>query len=301
MLIGFDDAPDPELVRYYGGRVHRIYTLVNALSARIAPSSAQVLARRPDVTYVERDGPVYALESQPAVPWGIDRVFSAERYPFETWNFSRGAGIRAAILDTGIDDAHPNLTVTDGISALPGEDPENYSDDCGHGTAVAGIVGAPDEKPAAVGVAPEVELGAVRVLDGLGRGSVGSLVTGIEWSVRAGFQVLNMSLGTVIHYETLAEACRIAWEEGHLLVAAAGNFGNPPGLGDNVSFPARYPQVAAVAASNGDDMRSPWSSTGPAVELTAPGADILSTYIDGDFRRLSGTSTASAHVTGGHP
>jgi subtilisin family serine protease len=89
-----------------------------------------------------------------------------------------------------------------------------------------------------------------------------------------------------------------AYDLGILLIGAAGNEGNPPGIGDNVIYPARYENVVAVAATDDTDTRAWWSSTGPAVELAAPGVSILSTYLDAGYTTMSGTSMACPHVSG---
>ncbi len=107
-----------------------------------------------------------------------------------------------------------------------------------------------------------------------------------------------MSLGTSSHYQTLQDACDAAYDLGYLLVAAAGNSGNNPGRGDNVGYPARYGSVVAVAASDDSYRRARWSSTGPDLELIAPGVSILSTLLGDTYGTASGTSMASPHVAG---
>ncbi|MFO7773727.1 MAG: S8 family serine peptidase, partial [Dehalococcoidia bacterium] len=251
--------------------------------------------RNPGVAYVELDGPVYALDQ--TVPWGIDRVFGEESYSFDTWDISRGDGIAVAVLDTGIDVNHEDLP-----ALLGGEntiDSTHWgSDGNGHGTHVAGTVAALDNTWGVVGVGPQVGLYAVKVLDASGGGTVASVVGGIDWAVQQGIPILNMSLGTSSHVQSLQDACDAAYAAGHLLVAAAGNSGNPAGRGDNVGYPAKYDSVIAVAASASNDRRASFSSTGAAVELIAPGSGILSTLPDNKYGTYSGTSMASPHVAG---
>jgi len=297
-LVGFHGAPGPSeqaLVHGLGGEIYREFTIVNVIAARMTPRAAEALARNPRVRFVELDGPVYAVGQ--AVPWGIDRVFGVETYPFDTWVGSNGTGIGVAVLDTGIDKGHVDLpALLGGTNTIDTSD--WGSDGSGHGTHVAGTIAALDNTWGVVGVAPEVGLYAVKVLDDTGSGTVSSVVAGIQWAVANDIPVLNMSLGSSTHSQTLQDACDAAYLEGHLLVAVAGNSGNRPGVGDKVIYPAKYGSVIAVAASDINDRRASFSSTGPAVELIAPGVTILSTLPGDKYGTGSGTSMASPHVAG---
>ncbi|TET56434.1 MAG: peptidase S8 [Dehalococcoidia bacterium] len=297
VLIGFHEAPggsEQALVRGGGGEIYRQFTLVNVVAARMTPQAAGALALNPRVVYVELDGPVYALEQ--VVPWGIDRVFGDETYPFATWVESKGLGINVAVLDTGIDQNHQDLNVVGGTNTIDGT--HWGADGSGHGTHVAGTIAALDNAMGVVGVAPDVMLYAVKVLNDSGSGSASSVAAGIEWAVNNGIPVLNMSLGSRTHSQTLQDACDAAYSAGHLLVAAAGNSGNVRGRGDNVIYPAKYSSVVAVAASDVNNRRASFSSTGPAVELMAPGVSILSTLPGDKYGTYGGTSMASPHVAG---
>ena len=293
-LIGFHKEPDINIVRGVGGEVYRTFTIVPAIAARLSPRAVEALAKNPKVRYVEPDHEVFAHDQ--TVPWGIDRVFGAESYSFDTWGIKRGGGIAVAILDTGIDENHKDLTVAGGTTTV---DATHWgSDVSGHGTHVAGTVAALDNSLGVVGVAPDVALYAVKVLSDGGSGSVSSVVAGIDWAVKQGIPILNMSLGSSSSSQTLEAACSVAYAEGHLLVASAGNSGNPGGRGDNVGYPAAYEWVIAVAASTSGNTRASYSSTGPAVELIAPGSGILSTVPGNGYGTKSGTSMASPHVAG---
>jgi subtilisin len=294
-LVGFQGPPDPRLVEQFGGEVYRQFIIVNVVAARMTSQAADALTRHPMVRYVEPDGVVYAVGQ--TVPWGIDRVFGDEEYPFDTWETSTGLDMTVAVLDTGIDEEHEDLPeLSGGVNTI--DDTHWGSDDSGHGTHVAGTVAALDNELGVVGVTPEVGLYAVKVLDDSGSGTVSSVVAGIEWAVEEGIPIMNMSLGTGTHYQTLQDACDAAYSTGHLLVAAAGNSGNPPGRGDNVGYPAAYDSVIAVAASDSNDNRASFSSTGPEVELIAPGVSVLSTLPGDEYGTYSGTSMASPHVAG---
>ncbi len=298
VLIGFYQAPGPpeqDLVRAHGGEIYRQFSIVDVIAASMKQQQADALAQNPRVRYVEPDGPVYALDQ--TVPWGIDRVFGDEEYEFKTWEDSTGEGVAVAVIDTGIDENHEDLPeLLGGVNTI--DDNHWGVDGQGHGTHVAGTVAALDNEVGVVGVGPKLGLYAVKVLDDGGSGSVSSVVGGIEWAAEKGIPVLNMSLGTSDHYESLQDACDAAYEADHLLVAAAGNSGNPPGRGDNVGYPAAYDSVIAVAASTINNNRASFSSTGPAVELIAPGSSILSTIPGNEYDTKSGTSMASPHVAG---
>ena len=302
-LIGFHRAPGPAeqaLVRSAGGEIYGQFTIVDVIAARMTPRAADALARDPRVRYVELDGPVYALDQ--TVPWGIDRVFGDETYSFSTWTSSRGSGVSVAVVDTGIDKNHEDLVVVGGVrfrtTGLILRQDNEYDDDNGHGTHVAGTIAALDNSLGVVGVGPRIDLYAVKVLDASGSGSLTAVVAGIEWSANNGMSIISMSLGTSSHSQTLKDACDAAYSKGLLLVAAAGNSGKADGTGDNVGYPAKYDSVMAVAATDINDQRASWSSTGPAVELAAPGGSIYSTWKDNSYRTASGTSMACPHVTG---
>jgi len=297
-LIGFHRVPGSEgrgLVQRAGGEIYGEFSIVNVIAATMTPQAAYALTRNPGVAYVELDAPVYALEQ--TVPWGIDRVFGDESYSFETWGVTAGDGVAVAIIDSGIDENHQDLPqLLGGVNTI--DDTHWGYDGSGHGTHVAGTVAALDNTWGVVGVSPQVDLYAVKVLDANGSGTVASVVGGIDWAVQQGIPIMNMSLGTSSHVQALQDACDAAYAVGYLIVSSAGNSGNPPGRGDNVGYPARYESVIAVAASTISDTRASYSSTGPAVELIAPGSSVVSTLPGDNYGFYSGTSMASPHVTG---
>ena len=293
-LIGFKDTPRPDIVNAAGGEVYKTFTIVPAVAAHLPEQAADALLQNPHVRFVEPDYEVFAHGQE--VPWGIDRVFKDEVYPFNTWEISTGAGIGVAILDTGIDENHEDLNVVGGITTI---DDSHWGNDVnGHGTHVAGSAAALDNEVGVVGVAPDVLLYAVKVLDEEARGAVSTTVAGIEWAVEQNIPIINMSLGNRNYSELMHAACDAAYAAGHLVVSSAGNEGNPGGGGDNVTYPAKFESVIAVANSTEDDNRSRMSSTGPAVELIAPGSFINSTLPGNDYGLKGGTSMASPHVAG---
>ncbi len=306
VLVGFHGTPNKGLVEAFGGEVYMEYDIVDALAVTLPAKAISALERNPLIDYIEEDGQAFALEALPVqnnandqvVPWGIDRVFGDETYSFDTWDYSTGEGIGVAVLDTGIDENHPDLEdkVVGGVSYIDGE--AWGTDDNSHGTHIAGTIAALDNDIGVVGVSPGVSLYDVKVLDTAGMGSLSSVVAGIDWAAgQEEVDILSMSLGFLSSYSTLRNACDNAYAAGKLLVAAAGNSGDWIFF-NSIVYPARYNSVIAVAASDEDDRRASFSSTGPQIELIAPGVDVLSTEPGGGYRYGSGTSMATPHVSG---
>lgn len=213
------------------------------------------------------------------------------------WAETKGAGINVAILDTGIDYNHPDLKdrVKGGVNFTT-NDPNDYMDRQGHGTHCAGIVAASHNNMGVVGVAPEVNLYALKVLGDDGTGILDWTVKAIDWCINNNIHVISMSLGSNSTHPAAHEAIKRAYAKGIIMIAAAGNDGN--GVGDTVDFPARYPEVIAVAAVDPKEVLGGFSSTGFDVEVSAAGVDVLSTYLNNSYARLSGTSMACPHISG---
>ena len=222
--------------------------------------------------------------------WGIQRVHAAS-----AWPITEGKGVKVAVIDTGIDYTHPELTgqVDGGYSAITKtENPADYADDNGHGSHVAGTIAAHKDGKGVVGVAPGARLYAVKVLDADGSGNLSDVIDGIVWAAKNHMDVANMSLGAPVDSEAMKRAVRFARGSGVVVVAAAGNSGG------SVGFPGAYEDVIAVAASDFQDKLASFSSRGPEVDFIAPGVDILSAKMGGGFASYSGTSMASPHVAG---
>jgi subtilisin len=231
-----------------------------------------------------------ASSTRPEITWGINRVHAPA-----AWDVTQGAGVKVAVIDTGIDLNHPDLVgkVDGGYSAiLKSERPEDYQDDNGHGTHVSGTIAALKDGQGVVGVAPKARLYAVKVLDADGSGNLSDVVDGIVWSAKNGMQVANMSLGAPSDSEAMHRAVRFAKGSGLIIVAASGNSGGA------VSYPGAYPETIAVAASDSDDHLASFSSRGPEVKFIAPGVDVVSDRLGGGLISYSGTSMATPHVTG---
>ncbi|MEM4024325.1 S8 family peptidase, partial [Pyrobaculum sp.] len=174
----------------------------------------------------------------------------------------------------------------------------NCADRNGHGTHVAGIIAASLDNVGVAGVAPKVKLIAVKVLSDSGSGYYSDIAEGIIEAVKAGAAILSMSLGGPSDSSVLRDASYWAYQQGAVQVVAAGNSGDGNPSTDNVSYPARYSWVIAVAAVDQNGVVPTWSSDGPEVDVAAPGVNILSTYPGGRYAYMSGTSMATPHVTG---
>ncbi len=290
VLIGFNDKVDAALITGHGGEVTHEYIYMPVVAATLPAGAIEALGKNPNIAYVEPDATAYAIGE--TLPWGVDRIDADVVHAAGV----TGSGVKVAIVDTGIDGNHSDLVVYGGYNYI--DNTTNWQDDHGHGTHVAGTVAALDNDIDVIGVSPDANLYAVKVLDSGGSGSYAGIAAGIEWCVSNGMQVINMSLGGSSDSETLRTACQNAYNAGIVIVAAAGNSGNPPGRGDNIGYPAKYETVIAVGATDSKDKRASFSSTGPALEIMAPGVSVLSTALGGGTTTMSGTSMASPHVAG---
>ncbi|MHB9004732.1 MAG: S8 family peptidase [Coriobacteriia bacterium] len=270
--------------------------LVNATVVMLPPNVPDsAIARIDGVRYTEPDARAYITvkPTTPAQPqvllWGIDRINADVSKLSNT-----GDPVKVAIVDTGIDTKHPDLAanIKGGMSAVAYT--VKYTDDNGHGSHVAGIVAALDNTTGVVGVGPDIDLYAVKVLNRKGSGYVSDIIEGLGWCQTNGMDVVNMSLGTSADVQSFHDAVAALYSSGTVIVAAAGNDGN----GSAVNYPAAYLDVVAVSATTQTDGLAYFTCTGPQIELSAPGYSIYSTYKSGGYATLSGTSMASPHVAG---
>jgi len=220
-------------------------------------------------------------------PWGVEKVNAPA-----VWAGNQGEGVKVAIVDTGVDYEHRDLkpNYKGGYNAAnPSAKP---LDDNGHGTHVAGIVGALNDSVGVVGVAPKAELYSVKVLNADGSSSYSTIIDGIQWCVENKIQVMNISLGGRSGTPAFQKALKNAVKAGITVICAAGNDKS------SVNYPAKYPETIAVSAGTADDKLAYFSSRGPEIGFIAPGVDIRSTYMGNEYRTLDGTSAAAPHVTG---
>lgn len=291
-LVQFDGPAKKGLLKAFGVQEQDIVHEFNQLpvyNVKLTEKQAKGLKNNPQIKYVEENAEAKAFAQE--TPWGIPHVQGTEAQN----NGHTGEGVKVAILDSGVDASHEDLNVAGGYSVF-GDSP--YNDGNGHGTHVAGTVAALDNNVGVVGVAPDAEVYAVKVLDSSGSGSYAGIAEGIEWAINNDMDVINMSLGGSTSSDVLKEYVDLAYQEGILLVAAAGNSGTWLGWFDTVGYPAKYESVMAVAAVDQSNNRASFSSAGNAVEISAPGVGVLSTVPGNSYDSYDGTSMASPHVAG---
>ncbi|WP_442857127.1 S8 family peptidase [Bacillus sp. FJAT-45037] len=297
-LVMFDGPANKGLFKAFGVQDQDIiheYDLLDVVQLNLTTNQATALKNHPQIKFVEENAEVSAYGQ--AVPWGVPHVQGTAGHDL---GFT-GNGVKVAILDTGIDNTHEDLAanVKGGHSVFTdAANLDPFYDEDGHGTHVAGTVAAINNDLGVLGVAHQADLYAVKVLNNSGSGSYAGIAAGIEWAIQNDMDIVNMSLGGSQSSAILKEFCDLAYAEGLLVVAAAGNEGNRGGNNDTVGYPAKYDSVIAVAAVDQNNNRPTFSSTGPAVELAAPGANILSTTPNNRYAAYNGTSMASPHVAG---
>ncbi|MFJ8362512.1 type VII secretion-associated serine protease mycosin [Streptomyces sp. NPDC093984] len=243
-----------------------------------------------------------------AQEWALDAL-----HIHQAWQTTKGKGITVAVLDTGVDETHPDLVG----NVLPAKDLVGFGARRGdpawavHGTAMAGIIAGHghgiDDSDGVVGVAPEAKILPVRVIleDGdpartKARNTRGNaLAEGIRWAADHGADVINLSLGddsSSAHPEAAEdEAIQYALKKGTVVVASAGNGGE---LGDHTSYPAAYPGVIAATAVDSDGTRASFSTRRWYATVSAPGVDVVIAEPDRKYYEGWGTSAASAFVSG---
>ncbi|MGP4072657.1 S8 family peptidase [Piscibacillus sp. B03] len=295
-LVKFNGPADKGLLKSFGvddPDVKHMFDRLPVAALSLSDGQAKGLMNHPQIETVEKDAEVQAFAQ--TTPYGVPQVQGTDAQDAG----HTGNGVKVAVLDTGIDCSHEDLNVSGGHSVF--DDAEN-NDPCydgnGHGTHVAGTVAALDNSVGVLGVAPQADLYAVKVLNNDGSGSYAGIAEGIEWAINNDMDVINMSLGGSQSSSILEDFSNLAYDEGVLVVAAAGNEGNRGGKNDSVSYPAKYDSVMAVAAVDENNQRASFSSTGPAVEISAPGVNVLSSVPGNSYDSYNGTSMASPHVAG---
>jgi subtilisin len=325
-IVVLKDGVAPDTVasehrRTHGAEVAQLYrSALKGYAARMPVRRAADLARDPRVAFVQPDGAVRAFEQK--LPTGVKRVNASVSPTARIDGVDERVDVDVAVLDTGIDLDHPDLNVyaagakncSTGTSADDGE---------GHGTHVAGTIGALDNASGVVGVAPGARLWPIRVLDDGGAGSFSTIICGIDYVTANAdrIEVANLSLGGpgaddrncgMSNGDAMHRAICRSVAAGVTYVVAAGN----AAVDSAKTVPAAYDEVITVSAladfnglagggaaptchADQDDTFASFSNYGGDVDIIAPGVCIYSTYRGGGYGTMSGTSMASPHVAGG--
>jgi major intracellular serine protease len=231
------------------------------------------------------------------VPKGVELIQAPQ-----IWNQTKGKGIKVAVLDTGCEVNHPELRerIVGGRNFTDDDrsNPDIFTDYNGHGTHVAGTIAAQENGGGVIGVAPEADLLIVKVLNKRGSGQYEWIIKGILYAIEQKADIISMSLGGPADVPELHNAIKAAVKENILVVCAAGNEGDGDDSTNEFAYPGCYNEVISVGAINLDRDSSDFTNSHNEIDLVAPGEGILSTYLNGKYATLSGTSMAAPHVSG---
>lgn len=323
-IVIFKEGTDPDLVLDEDS-VQMDLDIINGAAIMATPGYLKKLEKTGKLESISLDHPIEATveTSYSRLPWGVNWIDSDWVWNHESNGVSdgiNGEGINVAVLDTGIDLDHPDLTgsigaginfvaVTNPAGRIKSPaDPLKFDDDNGHGTHCAGIIAAEEANPSqgAIGVARGATVHPVKVLDSRGSGLTSYLVKGIEWCTDTYLDsnldpivdVISMSLSSSYPDPAVKTACDNAANKGIILVAAAGNDGDGDVDTDEIEYPASFDSVISVGAADLFYNIAGFSSSSPYVDISAPGVNIWSTYIGGGYSTKSGTSMAAPHIAG---
>jgi subtilisin family serine protease len=290
-IVTLREGIDPaDFVRGHGVSPNFIYrSALNGFAGPIGPGLLSRIEADSRVARVEADGVVRA--NAQTIPYGIANV-AATTAPSVLAGNGSGAvsGATVFVIDTGIA-AHADLNLVGHVNYAGGK-----NDDCnGHGTHVAGTVGAKDDANYVVGVAPGIPVFGVKVLDCAGSGTWSGVISGMDYVANhsATQKVANLSLGGGKN-QSINDAAANMVNKNVAVAVAAGN----DGADASTKSPASEPSVLTVAAHDQNNNNASWSNFGSVVDISAPGVSILSTSRSGGTTTMSGTSMASPHVAG---
>jgi len=308
VIVTFDGRPGKaatKAIERVGGKIKHQLKLIDALSAEIPRAKLKALRADPAVKTVELDGKLVMSDHSADTgdyeyenAWGVEHIGSREVHLAG----NTGQGVKVAVIDTGVDYIHddpdddPYVVDPEFLGNYAGgydffNNDEDPMDDHGHGTHVAGILAAEHNGYLVTGVAPGVDLYALKILSATGEGEYSGLIAALGWAVDNDMDVVNMSLGGHEVSAALQTADTAAYDAGVTMVAASGNINLLDWMeifyGCPVVYPAAYSEVIAVSFTGEDDRLTGYSCTGPQVDLAAPGDNIYSPVPTGSCQKSS--------------
>jgi minor extracellular protease Epr len=272
---------------------------LNMLTVTISQNQLDRLKENPEILTVE-ENQTFTIQSQALFKVATDTSVEKDRWNLKSIQAENawadgftGKGVKIAIIDSGVA-SHQDLKIKEGVSFVG----DSYTDGHGHGTHIAGIIAAQHNGFGVAGIAPNAEIYAVKAIEDDGFGSVDTIIQAIDWSIHNDMDLINLSFGDLESSDALHEAIKQAKQAGILIIASSGNEGTAQGTGNTMIYPARHEEVIAVASVNKNLKRSTFSSTGEDNDFAAPGEDIYSTYLNGQYATYQGTSLAAPHIAG---
>ena len=301
VIVGFESSVDVSTIFKIDG--HPIIDCIDSMNAVLVETKDVDLELfinqvndRKDVRYAELNLVAFGCDVIP------DDEFWDEQWghvmincPY-AWDITTGKDVWVAVLDTGIDTDHEDFCSG---KILWGENVINetnvYEDDHGHGTRCSGIIGACFNNGIGIaGVAPDCNFIPVKVLNQNATGSVWTVVKGVLWATYYGLaDIISMSLGIAGSSKLLKDVCTLAYDQGKVLIAAAGNYN-----ANRMLYPANYSTVIAVGAIDENKNRWNHSNYGENLDFVAPGVNIITTNIGNNYAYSTGTSASTAYVSG---
>ncbi|RCW77394.1 S8 family serine peptidase [Saliterribacillus persicus] len=299
VIIEYKDQNTKDKIITLSEEILSDFQLLNAVGVKITDENLKELSLLEGINNIEVNSEINLFDEEVNKTSDTFKVNSTEI----SWNLKllqtplawesglTGSGIKIGVIDTGVA-SHSDLKITGGVSTID-EDP-TWEDTNGHGTHVAGIIAGLYNNNGIVGVSPEADLYAIKALSQDGTGNLIDILEALEWSINQQMDVVNLSLGTAENSAYLEKLINKAYDNGILIISSAGNDGNS----SSVLYPARYEKVIAVGSLNKSLALSNFSATGPEIEFTSLGENILSTSLNNNFEYMNGTSQAAANVTG---
>jgi subtilisin len=306
VLIEFNENPGPaeiSIIKDYGGMVSRTFHLVPAIAAEVPAENILKLFKHPGVKTIELDHYGFRKSDTPTTSEvqkseiNFSSTTNVTRENFAHFTPKRQVAI--AVLDSGVDYNHPDIKpwYAGGYNFVNNSD--DPMDDYGHGTHVTGIIVHVLQKLTEDNIQkPDVKMYSLKVLDNRGAAYFSNIVAALEWAVDHKIDITNNSYSTLEDPGDIVQhAYANAEKAGMIIVGAAGNAGVCEPNKDNVEYPARYSSVIAVGALDKDYTRPCFSTTGPHLDLMAPGVSIVSSQVSGGYITHTGTSMATPNVS----